>query len=66
MKYLYTSDMCSKCIALKERFARENVEYRERDAKRLKDVPDDYDKIDVEAFAVLCEQNMELPVVVEA
>ncbi len=65
MKYLFTTDMCSKCIAIKERFAREKVEYRERDADRLKNVPKDYDKIDEEAFAILCEQNMELPVVVE-
>ncbi len=66
MKYMYTSDMCEKCIALKERFAREKVEYRERDAGRLKVVPDDYDDIDKDAFVVLCEQNMELPVVVDA
>ncbi len=66
MKYLFTKDMCSKCIAIKERFAREKVEYRERDASRLKTPPDDYDDIDEQAFAILCDQNMELPVVVEA
>ncbi len=66
MKYMYTSDMCSKCIALKEEFKRDKVEYEERDADRLKVVPDDYDDIDKDAFVVLCEQNMELPVVVEA
>ncbi len=63
---MFTSDMCSKCIALKKRFASEKVEYRERDAGRLKVVPDDYDDIDKDAFVVLCEQNMELPVVVDA
>lgn len=65
MKYIYTANLCGKCIALKKEYDDNNIEYVERDAKRLKEVPDDYDDIDKEAFASLCEQNMSLPVTVE-
>lgn len=65
MKYVYTSEMCGNCIKLKKEYDEKGVKYIERDAKRLKQIPDDYDKIDEEAFALLCGNNMELPVVVE-
>ncbi len=65
MVYLYTEELCSKCITKKKEFKEKSIEYLERDAKRLKDIPEDYDGIDEEAFAILCEQNMNLPVVVD-
>ncbi len=65
MIYLYTAELCSKCITKKKEFKEKSIEYTERDAKRLKEIPEDYDDIDIDAFAMLCEQNMSLPVVVD-
>lgn len=62
MKYIYTSDSCHKCIALKEKYNRDSIEYQERDAQYIKS-PQDH--IDVEALIQASMQNMELPVEIE-
>jgi hypothetical protein len=38
--------MCSACIALKEKYKKEGVEFEERDGTRLTDPKSDWDKIE--------------------
>ena len=65
MKYIYTNKMCGACIELKKKYDTMGVEYVERDADRLKNPAVDWDDIDIDAFAILSDQNMVLPVEVE-
>lgn len=65
MKYIYTAEKCPACIKLKAEFDRDGVEYTERSGSRLKSPADDWDEIDVDAFAELSANNMTLPIVVE-
>ena len=62
MKYIYTSDCCPKCVALKEKYDCECIEYQERDSARIKSPEDDIDR---EALVQASMQNMELPVEVD-
>ena len=66
MKYIYTKPDCPKCVAKKNEFKADGVDFVERDADRLKNPAIDRDTIDVDAFVQLSMQNMILPVVVEA
>ncbi len=62
MKYIYTKDMCSACVELKEKYKAKGTEYIERDAVRLEAPGNDVDDIDKMAFAQLANQNMDFPV----
>lgn len=62
MKYIYTSNCCPKCVALKEKYNGEYIEYQERDAARIK-APED--EIDLEALVAASMNNMELPIEVD-
>ncbi len=65
LKYIYTKNMCSACIALKKKYDDEGVEYVERDGNRLSTFESQTDQIDIDAFVVLNMQNMTFPVEVE-
>ncbi len=64
MRYVYTAEGCPACINKKEEYRKDGIPFVERSSNRLKVPADDKDDLDVEAFAVLCEQQMNLPVVV--
>ncbi len=65
MKYIYTKPDCPKCVAKKEEFTANGIEFVERDSDRLKNPAVDRDQIDVDAFVQLSMQNMMLPVVID-
>lgn len=62
MIYIYSSDLCPKCEAAKNKYAAQNIPYEERSADRIK-APED--EIDRDALIQASLQNMELPVIVE-
>lgn len=62
MKYIYTSNECPKCDALKKRYNEFGIVYIERIADRMKAPEDD---IDIQALVQASMQNMMLPVEVE-
>ncbi len=65
MKYVYTATGCPKCVELKKSYTDKKIKFIERSSNRLKTPEPNYDKLDEEAFAVLCEQHMNLPVIVD-
>jgi len=62
MKYIYTSNNCWKCEALKTKFIGEGVDFEERPSERLTKVEDEVDR---EALVQASLQNMELPVEID-
>lgn len=61
-KYIYTSNECPKCEAMKKLYNEKGIAFTERSADRIK-APED--NIDLEALIQASIQNMELPVVVD-
>lgn len=62
MKYIYTSNQCPKCDALKKRYNEFGIAFIERIADRIKAPEDDIDR---EALIQASMQNLALPVIVE-
>lgn len=62
MKYIYTTENCSKCELQKTEWNKKFVRYEERNASRIKNPEDE---IDQEALIRASLQNMNLPVIVE-
>jgi hypothetical protein len=46
-RIIYTRDMCSACVELKERYNLQDIRYEERNADRLEQPQDE---IDIQAF----------------
>ena len=44
MKYIYTKEMCSACIELKNKYKAEGTEYEERKAERILQPEDEIDR----------------------
>ncbi len=55
MKYIYTKDMCSACIALKKNYRSKGIQFAERDAKRITQPKDEIDK---EMFIKVAQDGM--------
>lgn len=62
MKFIYTAQDCPKCYDLKEGYDIQGIKYTERSSDRIKQPASDRDEIDIDAFVLLVQQNLVLPV----
>lgn len=65
IKYIYTAENCPRCHDLLKHYDDLGIFYTERASSRLTKPTDDRDEVDIDAFVLLSQQNMVLPVEID-